>query len=228
VDWVANDPGVKSLTKGAEDKQTAKWMKLHPRASEVRWTSERCWIYNHPKSGTVYSHGFLFPSEVTRVKRSIVSYPNQSPQDVFNLPTSTTGGANTPTPPDWAYSTVSTFGVRYTPPIPNLTTLQSVEALVEGSEMSMLREGSPLTPEYAWTHREGRKTRYEGHRVGGTVVVHFIKKNMWFLETALALLEGDEQSESEKFHSVKLDNNSPPLTTQSHPYRRSISKHWQR
>jgi hypothetical protein len=54
VDWVAKDTAVKGLTKGAEDKQTAKWMKLHPRAQEVRWVSERCWIYNHPKSGTVY------------------------------------------------------------------------------------------------------------------------------------------------------------------------------
>jgi hypothetical protein len=56
-----------------------------------------------------------------------------------------------------------------------------------------------MTPEYAWLHREGRKKRYENHRVGGTVVVHFIKKNMWYLETALALLEGDEHSEAEKF-----------------------------
>jgi len=56
-----------------------------------------------------------------------------------------------------------------------------------------------MTPEYAWTHREGRRARYEGQRVGGTVVVHFIKKNMWYLETALALLEGEEQSESERY-----------------------------
>ena len=56
-----------------------------------------------------------------------------------------------------------------------------------------------MTPDYAWTHREGRKTRYEGKRVGGTIVVHFIKKNLWYLETALALLEGREQSESEKY-----------------------------
>jgi len=72
---------------------------------------------------------------------------------------------------------------------------------VEGSDMSTLREGNPMTPEYAWTHREGRKTRFEGKRIGGTVVVHFIKKNLWYLETALALLEGEEQSESEKYES---------------------------
>jgi hypothetical protein len=53
TDWVANDTNVRSLTKGAEDKQTAKWMSMHPRASEVRWTNERCWIYDHPRAGTV-------------------------------------------------------------------------------------------------------------------------------------------------------------------------------
>jgi len=60
-----------------------------------------------------------------------------------------------------------------------------------------------MTPEYAWAHREGRKTRYEGKRVGGTIVVHFIKKNMWYLETALALLEGEEFSEAEKYESQR-------------------------
>ena len=53
VDWVSRDATVKTLIRGAEDKQTAKWMRLHPRASEIRWTSERCWIYDHPRSGTV-------------------------------------------------------------------------------------------------------------------------------------------------------------------------------
>ena len=53
VDWVAKDPTVKSMTKGAEDKQTAKWMRIHPRNKEIRWASERCWIYDHPRSGTV-------------------------------------------------------------------------------------------------------------------------------------------------------------------------------
>ncbi|KAJ7225538.1 glycosyltransferase family 31 protein [Mycena pura] len=208
VDWVAKDTAVKGLTKGKEDKQTAKWMKIHPQSSEVRWVSERCWIYNHPKSGTVYTHGFLFPSEVTRVQNTLVPYPDKALQDALNS-SLTVGG--TPTPSDWAYSSVSTFGVRYVPPIPDLTIQQSVEALVEGSEMSTLREGSPKTPEYAWERREGRRTRYQGHRVGGTVVVHFIKKNMWFLETALALLEGDEITDAEDLaqqdlHRASLDS----------------------
>jgi hypothetical protein len=53
VDWVSRDPVVKSLVRGAEDKQTAKWMRMHPRAAEVQWVAERCWIYDHPRSGTV-------------------------------------------------------------------------------------------------------------------------------------------------------------------------------
>ena len=44
----------------------------------------------------------------------------------------------------------------------------------------------------AWKYREGRRRRYEGERVGGTVAVQFIKKNMWFLETAAALLHGED------------------------------------
>lgn len=62
-----------------------------------------------------------------------------------------------------------------------------------------------MTPEYAWAHREGRRKRYKGERVGGTVVVHFIKKHMWFLETALALLEGDERSDHEMFEDHEVE-----------------------
>lgn len=57
-----------------------------------------------------------------------------------------------------------------------------------------------LETSYAWRYREGRVKRYENKRVGGTVVVHFIKKHAWFLETALAFLEADEYSESELEH----------------------------
>ncbi|KAJ3497877.1 hypothetical protein NMY22_g19656 [Coprinellus aureogranulatus] len=202
VDWVAKDATVKTMTRGAEDKQTAKWMRAHPRAEKVRWTSERCWIYDHPRSSTVYSHGFLFPSEVTRIKHAMSAYIERwtsaaalgsSGHAHLNAPSSSLP----PTPSAWSQSSVSTFGQRYTPPLPSLSTRQSVEALIEGSEMSLLQEGSPVSPERAWVQREGRNTRYENKRVGGTIVVHFIKKNMWYLETALALLEGEELSEVE-------------------------------
>lgn len=91
-----------------------------------------------------YSHGFLFPSEVTRVRRNIVSYPDKTPQDILSDQPATWPspiGMNTPTPAAWAHSSVSTFGVRYLPPVPDLTTPQGVEALIEGSDMSMIREG---------------------------------------------------------------------------------------
>lgn len=55
-----------------------------------------------------------------------------------------------------------------------------------------------LTPDYAWRYREGRRKRYAGQRLGGTVVVHFIKKNMWFLETAAALLHGEDVTAEER------------------------------
>ena len=51
--------------------------------------------------------------------------------------------------------------------------------------------------------REGRRKRFEDKRVGGTVVVHYIKKHMWFLEAAIALLEGDEYSDAEKFQRTE-------------------------
>lgn len=126
-----------------------------------------------------------------------MSYLGTTPQDVLASPWLSAIGANAPTPGAWAQSSVSTFGTRYTSPLLDLSARQTVEALVEGSEMSLLREGSPMTTEYAWTHREGRARRYEGKRVGGTVAVHFIKEHAWYLETALALLEGEEVTEAE-------------------------------
>ncbi len=76
-----------------------------------------------------------------------------------------------------------------------------------------------MSSEYAWSHREGRKTRYENSRLGGTIVVHFIKKNMWFLETALALLDGEEYSESERYQQRESERAgqayTPSLTSHS-------------
>lgn len=53
IEWVSRDEGVRKMRRGKEDKQTSKWIKIHPRASEVRWVSERCWVYDHPRSATV-------------------------------------------------------------------------------------------------------------------------------------------------------------------------------
>ncbi|KAH9178694.1 glycosyltransferase family 31 protein [Lactarius sanguifluus] len=199
VDWVSNEPAVKGLVKGAEDKQTAKWMRLHPRAAQVRWVAERCWIYDHPRSGTVYSHGFLFPSEADRVRQGVKDFFDRQPIQPTDQTTTTPSWYDRDwnAPAEWSRSTVSTFGTRYVLPLPNLTIPQSIEALVEGSDMSGLYEGSIWSAEDAWQLREGRKKKYIGQRLGGTVVVHFIKKHMWFLETVLALLGGDEETEYE-------------------------------
>lgn len=77
-----------------------------------------------------------------------------------------------------------------------------------------------MSPEYAWRNREGRLARYEGNRVGGTVTVHFIKKNMWYLETALALLEGDEHSEAEKYER----NRYLEMAREMHGVKRKIGE----
>jgi hypothetical protein len=42
-----------TMTRGAEDKLVARWLRMHPRREEITWVSERCWIYDHPKAGTV-------------------------------------------------------------------------------------------------------------------------------------------------------------------------------
>lgn len=53
VDWASKDAGVRDHIRGAEDQVTAWWMRWHPRAEEIHWIRERCWVYDHPKSGTV-------------------------------------------------------------------------------------------------------------------------------------------------------------------------------
>jgi hypothetical protein len=69
---------------------------------------------------------------VSRTVSSGKSAPSVTPE----------GSVNDHTPSAWAHSSVSKFGVRYDPPLPDLSPAHSVEALVEGSEMSMLREGA--------------------------------------------------------------------------------------
>lgn len=225
VEYVATYPVLKSMTKGAEDKQVAAWMKAHPQAASVRWRSERCWVYDHPKAGTVYSHGFLFPSEAARVKYQTTH--GLTPAEIIHLPTSYLVDD-----PVMSHSTVSRFGTRYSIPggFTNFTVPMEVEALVEGSALSRLGtmvpppsqqnptvEAGPSkptaavsdvdsvvpNPEPRWLDaltaygaREGRKARYAGQSVGGTVAVHYIKRNEWLLEAALALL-GDEEEAGE-------------------------------
>ena len=172
VNWVASDPMVKTMTRGAEDKQTSKWIRAHPRAQQVRWSSERCWIYDHPRAGTVYvfrnsitayrshtliravfdlsdrySHGFLFPSEVKRVQEGVMRDLEHLAQQAAKSELSSTAyssllGQYISPPEKWTHSTVSKFGTRYSPPVSEALLDYSVEALVEGSDMSMVHDGA--------------------------------------------------------------------------------------
>lgn len=218
--------------------QVARWLRMHPRAPDVRWRSERCWIYDHPRAGTVYSHGFLFPSEVTRIRDEITK--GLTPGQLHLLPSATTISGSirsseyvnaADADPSLTHSTVSRFGKHYRPPAANLTTEQEVESLIEGSALSKLRdetvggatgEATAREVESAWRRRESRKARMgivaasasavgsvdDSGAVGGTVVVHFIKRNEWFLETALAFLE-DEPSPSDD-DDITWQNSIPP------------------
>lgn len=102
--------------------------------------------------------------------------------------------------------------------VEGLTEDMRVEALVEGSPLSWeLSTRSPsehATPslsaypmsgsnsspggseskarweriQAAYARRETRVERYMGKDLGGTIVVHYLKKDEWFLETCLAFL----------------------------------------
>ncbi|KAF8603066.1 hypothetical protein BDV93DRAFT_556983 [Ceratobasidium sp. AG-I] len=214
VEYAATSSVVRSLTVGAEDKQVAKWMRAHPQASRVRWASEQCWIYNHPKSGTVYAHGFLFPSETHRIKETIAPGRTQDEIEHMGLPTSYRV--------DWPKFSWSSV----TGPVPwyayerveRLTDGMGVEALIEGSPLSWElsarqrpRHALPSSSAYpmsglnsssvdlerktrqeriqaAYDRRETRVERYMGKDLGGTIVVHYLKRDEWFLETSLAFL----------------------------------------
>jgi hypothetical protein len=206
VSYIATTASLAAHVSGREDQVTASWIKAHPRAREVRWWDERCWIYDHPKAGTIYSHGFLFPSELERIRgewNKWFSTPPPSPSDPpLPLPSSPT-----PLPPsiiDPSYSTVSTWKRRYSynapttwashyqPPHTNLTIRQSIEALVEGSAMSQVSpaEASAVLREIYERRERPRKRYAPSGRVGlgGTVVVHYVKKAEYWLECVEVLL----------------------------------------
>ena len=182
-------------------------------------------MYDHPRSGTVYGHGFLFPSERRRVAEQVANWRNGSHSVATEdwAPEQWTPGppdVNTPLPPASPFlsrSSVSTFGRRFAYPWANLTLDAQVEALVEGSglssalgaeeprwDTSMRAMGEMETYEERYTYRPPvtaapvpvpstveREVNAFGPRgigIGGTVVVHFIKRNEWFLEAAMALL----------------------------------------
>lgn len=151
VQYVATAKHLLSMTRGEEDQVTARWMKAHPRANEIVWWSERCWIYDHPKATTVYSHGILFPSEVQRVrefaaqqaKKAAEGREGPDGEEEESDPRANPRHSSVSTfQHRYTYKTATHWATRYRPPRANLTLEQSVEALVEGSGMSMIAPGA--------------------------------------------------------------------------------------
>lgn len=178
VEWIASSAFVRNHRYGVEDKMTANWVKHHPRADDIQWISEKCWIYNHPKTNTVYSHGFLFPSEVAKIREEGIPGTISVEEQIRR-------GQGYRNHSD-AYSTVFKWGQKYTEPRKHLGAVDRVAALVEGADESLSKDekkfgilGSP---------RQTLSERYEGRPWGGTVIVHYIKRHEWFYETALAFL----------------------------------------
>lgn len=120
VHYVASSEKVLDHVTGAEDKKVAKWMRIHPNASQINWVTERCWIYDHPKAGTTYAHGFLFPDEVERVRA-------EGRQGLTEAEIEARGPGRAQ-----SYSTVIKWKERYVAPKSMMTMEEEVEALVEG------------------------------------------------------------------------------------------------
>lgn len=120
VNYVATYMPLEPYTTGAEDKRVAKWMRMHPNASSINWVTERCYVYDHPKAGTTYSHGFLFPDEVERVRLEGKTGISASEKQ-------RRGGELAD-----AWSTVTKWKQKYFKPKAEMTMEEEVEALVEG------------------------------------------------------------------------------------------------
>lgn len=121
VEWLARSPDASRTAKGKEDTRTPQWLAMHPNRSSINWVSEHCWIYDHPKAGSPYSHGYLFPDYVEKIK--LEARHGLSEQEIAYR-----GGERR----SQSYSTVSKWHQKYTPPRRDMTVEEEVEALVEG------------------------------------------------------------------------------------------------
>jgi hypothetical protein len=199
VDFIAHSPRVKQVTRGKEDKLVSRWMRMHPQATGITWITEKCWMYDHPKAGTVYSHGFLYPSTVAQVRME--ESMGLSEKDI-----TLRGGLSKLA----SYSTVARFKTIFRPMVHDLSAGESVESLIEGSQLSLLdphhhghgkprRNPAELRADVrqVYSERPSRKERFlnDERELGGTVVIHYIKKPEWFVETWLALLGGVEEED---------------------------------
>lgn len=101
-----------------------------------------------------YSRGFLFPAEARRIQQALTAdmerwnhalktqLVTRAPVDLEDY--APAFGPQGQTPPNWVLSSVATFQVRYTPPVPGLSLPHSIEALVEGAAMSKLKKREDL------------------------------------------------------------------------------------
>lgn len=120
VNYLSTYPRPSSWTVGKEDQRVAKWMRNHPNASSIHWITERCYIYDHPKSGTTYARGFTFPDHVEQVRL-------EGRRGISEEERLRRGGEL------WqSYSTVQTWKKPYQVPAQGLSVEEQVEALVEG------------------------------------------------------------------------------------------------
>ncbi|KAM0792355.1 hypothetical protein ACM66B_005035 [Microbotryomycetes sp. NB124-2] len=120
VQYVATYQPLRQYVIGKEDQRVAKWMRIHPEYSTIHWVSERCWIYDGPKTGTTYSHGYLFPDEVERIRL-------EGRRGISEEERIRRGGDLAP-----SFSTVSRWKHEYKAPAAGLAIDEQVEALVEG------------------------------------------------------------------------------------------------
>lgn len=113
---------------------------MHPNATSINWISERCWIYDHPKASTTYSHGFLFPDQVERIRQ-------EGLRGLAEEERIRRGG-------EWAqsWSSVSTWKRPYSAPAKHMSMEEEVEALIEG--------GGTWGPEDDWKQEKVPKEHY--------------------------------------------------------------------
>lgn len=125
-----------------------------------------------------YARGILFPSEAKRVQaeimgdlerwnnaKSLAPVTQSEPEGFVEV-----FGPRGIIIPSWVRSTVTTFHVRYTPPVPDLSLNYSIEALIEGTDMSRLTKRThtaPLTGCFSLIARTLQGTPHRRTRLGG-------------------------------------------------------------
>jgi hypothetical protein len=204
VDFIATRAFTRWYRWGDEDQMFGNALRFHPKMEEIVWVRDSCWTYDHPRAQKPYvhlalsppptcilmfrlSHGFLMPDAVDRTPFWWDPSPPLSiPQVAFRRP-----------------STVVPERKPYKPPLPGLDKEQLLEAMFEESPLSFLnRHNVPddLSEEEiaewvkeAWSMRPSEDERYNDRGRGGTVLVHQVKSDEWWMEAAAALLGSERK-----------------------------------